>query len=205
MQSSAQILVMTPGSDIIHTSKNGAFVEVHNPGDGYRVPAEFAKATSPAGHTDFNTAHVTFLKNEELLPDQYIDQIPVGPKEYYATQANLRFGGVSKLTAAIHLTWAPGGVSNYCFLLGGPPTSGKFTLRSFLGLESRDQGADEAEVTFTFDPSSVIFNDGKGVSQWKDIKSVFPDIHVAEGAFINLEEIMVRFRIRSNLSIAAVA
>ena len=205
MQTASQVLVMTPSSDKVQVSFQGSFVEEHNSAEGYKVPSEFKKAMAPSGHTDFNTAKVNFLDKEELLPDQFIPQIPVGPKEFFATQANLRYGMVSALTAALHIEWAPGGLSKYEILIGGPQTNVNFPLKSFLGLEARDQGADDAEVSFTFDPSSVIFMPNKSVSKWENIKSAFPDVHVASGAIINLEEVMVRFRVRSNLTALGVS
>ena len=202
METGAQVLVMTPASDKIQVSVQGVFVKDHTKIDGYRAPSEFKKATSPSGHTDFNTARVNFLSKEESLPVQFISQIPVGPKEFFATQANLRHGGVSTLTAAFHFMWAPRGVMEYNVILGGPQTSVTFQLKSFLGLDTRDQGADTAEVSFSFDPASVDFISTKSVSSWQNIKSAFPDIHLNQGAMINLDEIMVRFRIRSNLTVS---
>ena len=200
MQSQAPIIVMSPGSDPVRVSYNGAIVSDHFPRSGFRTPADFGKASAPSGHTDFNTVPVSFLKEEEQLPGDFIEQIPVGPKEFFANQANLRFDGCSTLTAAIHTTWAPGGVCGFRFLMGGPTTEVSFPLRKFLGLENREQGTDDAEISLSIDPASISFIENKSVSQWKKIRSCFPDMHVAQGALVSIEEIMVRYRIRANLT-----
>ena len=200
MQSTAQILVMTVGTDDIRVSHHGKFVDNFDEKAGFRVPADFAKSTAPSGHTDFNTAVAKFIDVSEHLPDGFIGQIPIGPKEFFATQANLRFGGVSSLTAAVHVTWSRGGATSYCFLTGGPRTEVKVPLSSFLGLENRERGPNEAELFFTFDPASIEFMDNKSVTDWTCIKSRFPDLHISHGAMMNLDVIMVRFRIRANLS-----
>ena len=106
MQSTAQILVMSVGSDKLLVSHHGKFVDRFDKDAGFRVPADFAKSTAPSGHTDFNTAVVNFIEEKELLPVDFIGQVPIGPKEYFATQANLRYGGVSSLTAAVHVAWS---------------------------------------------------------------------------------------------------
>ena len=122
-----------------------------------------------------------FLKKKEHLPANFIEQIPVGPKELFANQANLRFGGCQTLTAALHVSWAPGGVCGFRFLIGGPITEVMFPVSKFLGLENREQGTNEAELSLSFDPASVSFAENKSVSKWKPIKSCFPDIHISQG------------------------
>ena len=200
MQSQAPILVMTSGSDSVKVSYNGAIVSDNFPKSGFRIPADFGKSTAPAGHTDFNTVPVHFLKKKEHLPANFIEQIPVGPKELFANQANLRFGGCRTLTAALHVSWAPGGVCGFRFLIGGPITEVMFPVSKFLGLENREQGTNDAELSLSFDPASISFAENKSVSQWKPIKSCFPDIHISQGAIVNLDEILVRYRIRANLT-----
>ena len=200
MQSQAPILIMSPGSDPVRVSFNGGLVSDNFPRSGFRTPADFGKSTAPSGHTDFNTVPVNFLKENEQLPSGFIEQIPVGPKEFFANQANLRFGGCSTLTAALHTTWAPGGVCGYRFIMGGPATEVSFTLSKFLGLENREQGTNEAQITFVFDPASICFMENKSVTSWKPIRTLFPDLHISQGAIIQLEEIMVRFRIRANMT-----
>ena len=200
MQSTAQILVMSVGSDKVSVSHHGKFVDRFDKDAGFRVPADFAKSTAPSGHTDFNTAVVNFIEEKELLPVDFIGQVPIGPKEYFATQANLRYGGVSSLTAAVHVAWSKGGASSYCFLLGGPRTEVKIPISAFLGLENREQGPNEAELLLAFDPASIEFADNKSVTNWSYIKTRFQDLHLTQGASMNLDEIMVRFRIRANLS-----
>ena len=118
------------------------------------IPADFGKSTAPAGHTDFNTVPVHFLKKKEHLP-------AVGPKELFANQANLRFGGCRTLTAALHVSWAPGGVCGFRFLIGGPITEVMFPVSKFLGLENREQGTNDAELSLNFDPASISFAENK--------------------------------------------
>ena len=200
MQSTAQILVLSVDSDVVAVSHHGKLVDKFDERAGFRISADFGKSTAPSGHTDFNTAVVKFIEEKEHLPTAFIGEVPVGPKEFFATQANLRYGGAEKLTAALHVTWAKGGVTSYCFLIGGPTMNVKIPLSRFLGLETREHGHNEAEVILSFDPASIVFPNNKGVTNWTYMRTMFPDLHLSQGSSINLEEIMVRFRIRANLT-----
>ena len=200
MQSTAQILVLSADSDKVSVSHHGKLVNKFDVRAGFRISADFAKATAPSGHTDFNTAVVKFIDEEECLPPEFIGQVPVGPKEFFATQANLRYGGVERLTAGLHVTWAKSGATSYCFVLGGPKTAVKIPLSRFLGLETRERGPDEAALIFTFDPASIEFSNNKSVTNWRYIKTMFPDLHLSQNSSIDLDEILVRVRIRANLS-----
>ena len=84
--------------------------------------------------------------------------------------------------------------------MGGPTTEVSFPLRKFLGLENREQGTDDAEISLSIDPASISFIENKSVSHWKNIRSCFLDMHIAQGARINDDQIMVRYRIRGNMT-----
>ena len=56
----------------------------------FRIPDDFNTSSAPAGHSILNTFPVRFLPDPEKLPAGFIPGIPLGPKEFFANQANLR-------------------------------------------------------------------------------------------------------------------
>ena len=85
-----QTLLPRRGSDQVDVSYKDEIVTTVYSDVPFRVPADFPTASAPAGHTTLNTVPVTFLEDEQRLPDGFLHNIPLGSREFFATQANLR-------------------------------------------------------------------------------------------------------------------
>ena len=85
--------------------------------------------------------------------------------------------------------------------MGDSSVKVKFPLSSFLRLEERENGNDEAEVEVSIDPTSISFPPNKPVTVWEDITTMFRDLHVSAGANVrwSSKKVMTRFRFRSNV------
>lgn len=89
-ESDFQTLLVSNIPDQARVSFNGALVHHVFAELGFRTPAEFGNSTSPAGHTRTNTVPVGFIEEIEKLPADFIQNLPQGSKEYFATLACLR-------------------------------------------------------------------------------------------------------------------
>lgn len=86
-----QTLLPRQGSDLVDVSFRDQIVSIVYSEIPFRTPADFPTASGPAGHTILNTVPVTFLSEAEKLPGGFIQGLPLGSKEFFATQANLRY------------------------------------------------------------------------------------------------------------------
>ena len=105
------------------------------------------------------------------------------------------------MTAALHIQWGSHGTSSYEIVIGGKSLTAKFTLKKFMGLEDRDNGGDTAEVTAKINPEAIEFPVNRSVTKWRPITTMFPDLHVSEGANVRWEtkQVLVRLRLKANL------
>ena len=85
-----QTIVLHSNSEEIAVSIGGKLGDTVSSIEGLRTPAEFAAISSPSGHTLTNTVPVKFLADEERLPADFVAALPEGPREFFATRANLR-------------------------------------------------------------------------------------------------------------------
>jgi hypothetical protein len=85
-----QTLVINPTSNMVSVSSQGQLVPYILTDMPFRVPADFATACAPSGHTMNNTVPVKFISDKELLPEGFNTSLPQGPREFFAIQANLR-------------------------------------------------------------------------------------------------------------------
>ena len=83
-------LIFHPNLEDVAVSSGGKLVGEIYIDQPFRAPAEFVNMTSPAGHSELNTVPVVFLAAGEGLPEGFIQSLPQGPKEFFATQENLR-------------------------------------------------------------------------------------------------------------------
>ena len=86
-----QTLLMNSDPGQVSVSYQGKLVDTVYTELGFRTPAEFSTATAPAGHTMLNTVPVSFIHEHEKLPPGFILALPQGSREYFATQASLRY------------------------------------------------------------------------------------------------------------------
>ena len=85
-----QTLLPKRGSRQVDVSYKDQIVHTVYSDIPFRAPGDFPTASAPAGHTILNTVPVTFLTEGENLPEGFMLNIPLGGKEFFATQANLR-------------------------------------------------------------------------------------------------------------------
>ena len=86
-----QTIVLRPGSGEVAVSFQGQLVDAVIPEWGFHIPDTFKTITAPAGHTRTNTVPVKFLEVGELLPTDFMSRVPQGPREFFSTQASLRY------------------------------------------------------------------------------------------------------------------
>lgn len=114
----------------------------------------------------------------------------------------LRYGKESgiPLTAGLHMTFQPHGLSAFNALLGGQKIQINFPLNNLLNLEDRVNG-DNVDVSLEINPSAIIIPVNKGVSEWSPISTQFREIHLSGGASVRWDEkqVLTRFRLRSNI------
>ena len=85
-------------------------------------------------------------------------------------------------------------------LIGGVDQTVRFPVSSFLHLEDRESGSDNAQVEVVIVPSAIDFPPNKFVTEWKPITEMFRDIHVTEGATVRWgDKVLCRYRLRSNV------
>ena len=104
------------------------------------------------------------------------------------------------LTAGLHMTFHPHGLSSFNMMLGGQKLQINFPLNNLLNLEDRVNG-DNVDVSLEIDPSAIIIQTNKGVSEWSPISVQFREIHVSGGASVRWDgkQVLTRFRLRSNV------
>ena len=105
------------------------------------------------------------------------------------------------MTAGLHVELNRDGPSATNLVLGGANKIVKFPISSFLHLEDRESGNDEALVELVINPPSINFPANKFVTDWQPITEMFRDLHVTNGAIVRWSEkqVLCRFRFRSNI------
>lgn len=105
------------------------------------------------------------------------------------------------MTAGLHVELNRDGPSATNLVVGGANKIVKFPISSFLHLEDRESGNDEALVELVINPPSINFPANKFVTDWQPITEMFRDLHVTNGAIVRWSEkqVLCRFRFRSNL------
>ena len=105
------------------------------------------------------------------------------------------------MTAGLHVELSRDGPSATNLVVGGANKIVKFPLSSFLHLEDRESGNDEALVELVINPPSITFPANKFVTDWQPITEMFRDLHVTNGAIVRWSEkqVLCRFRFRSNI------
>ena len=201
VSSAGQVLTWSFYANKVLVSVDGSIPEIVDSTKGFRVPTSFDLISSVSGHSFMNTAAVVFLDKPQLLPQGFIDKrIPQGPKEYFATVASLRHVCDGPLTTALHFSMGKDGIATYALVIGGGKLTGKFPFKALFNTVPRESGDDDTEICFTVDPSSINWPENKCVTEWTDIRECFRDLHVSQGAIIDLRNVLVRWRLRSNLS-----
>ena len=200
MADPGQVLVLDMENNCVVVSVGGVKPDRFDPELGFRIPVEFDKISSVSGHTMLSTIKVGFIDQVQRFPSGFVEgKVPQGPKEYFATVANLRHSKEGPLTAGVHIALEEKGPKCFSFILGGGEIQVKFPLKKFMRLETRVHGRDEAEISFTLDPRAIDFPSNKCVTDWEYISSMFREVHVTEGASIDFKNIMTRLRLRANL------
>ena len=85
-----QTLLPKYGTGIVFVAFRDEIKETIYSDIDFRIPAVFTSSTAPSGHTILNTFPVACLEDHEKLPAGFISGIPLGSKEFFANQANLR-------------------------------------------------------------------------------------------------------------------
>ena len=89
-----QTLILGEGADILLVSyQDRVSCSIHK-GVEIRMPTEVAHSAESSGHTISSTVPVEFITDEQKLPPGFIQNIPTGGKEFFATHTNLRYSPV---------------------------------------------------------------------------------------------------------------
>ena len=67
------------------------------------MPAEVAHSTEPSDHTVSTTVQVAFLTKEQMLPLEFIQDIPSGRIESFTSHAKLRYNPIIPLFSYLRL------------------------------------------------------------------------------------------------------